>query len=181
MKKAIIIVSSILVVAIAIMYMQFETRNQVLREFGIDNMTTLQMVEALEAKTISVDELNASISGTTLTLSRSGMMYKFAVPNNLFYLSIAPYINQTHPCGIHNLVTCRGELSNQTFDVTITSTTGEIIFSGQKTAQDNGFFGIWLPRGIDVDVTVRYGSLQSIARVSTNADSNTCLTTMQLQ
>ncbi|MFS4491238.1 CueP family metal-binding protein, partial [Dietzia kunjamensis] len=45
---------------------------------------------------------------------------------------------------------------------------------------DNGFLGLWLPRGITATLTIDHDGRTATAPISTGDDDLTCLTTMQL-
>lgn len=148
---------------------------------NLDGKSLSQIVDTLENRLNDPAGFTAGINGERLVMTDTKGSHEILLPNNQFYLSIAPYINQTHPCGIHNLVTCRGELKNQTFLVVVTNTqTNEVILNQNVKTANNGFMGIWLPRGLDVTVTVSQGSLTASTQVGTYSDSDTCLTTLKL-
>ena len=97
-------------------------------------------------------------------------------------MSIAPYIDQTHDCYFHSLTTCTGEIQNSAVHVLATdSASGETLIDEPRTTFDNGFVGLWLPRGRDVTVTIEYEGRSATSDLSTsNEDDATCVTTMQL-
>lgn len=99
------------------------------------------------------------------------------LPKDKFYLSFAPYISQTHPCGTHSLTTCQGELVNQEIHAVITDKEGKEIVNSDLTTMANGFVGVWLPRNIDGTVRVSFDGKVAQTQISTYAGSNTCLTT----
>lgn len=105
-----------------------------------------------------------------------------------FYLSIAPYRDQTHPCAFHSLTTCVGEMRSAEVGLRITdAATGEVIVDRQARTADNGFVGVWLPadRELEVEVTAASadgaGTEVGRATVTTGAGDPTCLTTIRLQ
>src|SRR5699024_6366872 len=103
------------------------------------------------------------------------------MPEDEFYVSIAPYRGQTHECYFHSLTTCRGELANTDVDVTVVeATSGKTILDETLTTYDNGFVGLWLPRGIDATLTVSTGDRIAKQDMSTRIDAPTCLTGLQL-
>lgn len=102
------------------------------------------------------------------------------LPEDLFYLSVAPYKNQTHPCGFHSLTTCTAEFANTDFDVTIVDDAGEVILDEIVTSEDNGFFGLWLPAGIQGEITITHDSGSVTGAFSTHDDAKTCETDLQL-
>lgn len=180
MKK--IIIPLILLVGLGGLITYFFTRNsnKILSEYGLLGLSVTEMVESLEAQTINRDEMVASISATQLTISTDDTVLTYPIPDDLFYLSFAPYLTKTHPCGTHNLVTCRGELKNQTFEVLITDQAGNELVNDTLTSHDNGFVGVWLPRGIQGKITVTYGEWTVTKSIETFDDSNTCLTDLLL-
>lgn len=97
-----------------------------------------------------------------------------------FYLSIAPYVTQTHECYNHNLASCQGELADQEIDVKIVDSEGKELFAGRQQTGPNGFAGFWLPRDIKATVTITADGKTATSEVGTGADDPTCLTTMQL-
>lgn len=58
---------------------------------------------------------------------------------------------------------------------------GDVIIDEDATTHDNGFYGVWLPKGIEATLTVTAEGLSGTAVVSTkNTDDLTCLATLQL-
>jgi len=100
--------------------------------------------------------------------------------DNEFYLSIAPYVDQTHECYYHSLTTCRGELANEDISVRIIDDSGAVLVDEQVTTFDNGFVGFWLPRDIEGTVEVTHDGRTGQRDFSTSEDGATCLTTLQL-
>ena len=97
-----------------------------------------------------------------------------------FFVSIAPYVKETHPCEIHSLTGCQGELVNKEFNVYIQDEDGKVIIDETMTSLENGFIDIWLPREKTYQVRINYGEKTSETTISTFKDDNTCITTMQL-
>ncbi|MFU8786948.1 MAG: CueP family metal-binding protein [Candidatus Izemoplasmataceae bacterium] len=159
----------------------YMSENQVLKRHNLDGLTPMEMVDELERRTIDPNQLIASISADTLTLRFGDTVFQYDIPEEYFYLSVAPYINHTHPCGTHNLTTCRAELANETLYIVIIDENDNVLFDGEATALDNGFIGIWLPRGVQANITVTYNGLSATHDFSTYQTDYTCLTTMQLK
>jgi hypothetical protein len=154
--------------------------NAFLKESGLNGKTITEMVAFLED---SVDEKgidNASINQKQLVLTSGSSKYEYDLPEDQFYLSIAPYLTYNHPCGIHNLITCRGELSNTTIHVKVLDENNQVILDDDYESGSNGFFGIWLPRDQTLTLTVTYGDLEVTKTVTTMDSSNTCLTELKL-
>ncbi|MCG6566167.1 CueP family metal-binding protein [Tessaracoccus sp. ZS01] len=97
-----------------------------------------------------------------------------------FYLSVAPYLTQTHECYNHNLASCQGELAGQEIEVSIVTPEGEQLVDETVTTYDNGFAGFWLPAGIRATITVAHDGKSATQEISTGVEDPTCITTMQL-
>lgn len=184
MKRFIVLMGVILgFIMIGVLVWQSDNskQNTFLKSHNLEGLSIQEIVDYLERKTDEPAGFKASITGTKLTLGDEFSSFDLAVPKGLFYLSFAPYVDQTHPCGNHNLVTCTGELKSTVFQVTITDqTTGLTVYDGNLKSSAKGFIGIWLPRGKTLRITVRYGDLSATSIVTTNYDSDTCLTTLRL-
>ncbi|WP_186378238.1 copper-binding periplasmic metallochaperone CueP [Yersinia rochesterensis] len=152
-----------------------------LAQHGISGKTTEQMIETIDqSKQERPLAYSASVTGTELKLSDGQQQFSFPVGDK-FYLSFAPYINQTHPCFNHSLSGCRGELANTTFDVKITDQAGKVILQDKLTSYQNGFIGVWLPRNIEGTIEVSYQGLKAASPFATQAESQTCMTTLHLE
>lgn len=99
------------------------------------------------------------------------------------YVAIAPYVRRTHPCQVHYLSSCRGELPGRRFAVEVTTLDGKPVYQGEVVTLFNGFFELWLPRGLDLVIRVqgRDGlSGEATGIISTRPDAPTCITTLRL-
>src|SRR5699024_12825287 len=76
-----------------------------------------EMVSELSASNIVE---SASINDQTLIVQDDGDENVYTLPDDEFFVSIAPYISYTHPCEFHSLIGCQGELMNEEMDVKIT-------------------------------------------------------------
>ncbi len=113
--------------------------------------------------------------------TRSGAQTALEIPGGTSYLSIAPYVDQTHKCFYHSLTTCKGELSGAQVHVTITNrNTGAVLVDETTRTFDNGFVGFWLPTGTPATVRVEHDGRSATGEVSTGPDGPTCLTTLKL-
>ncbi|WP_112180554.1 MULTISPECIES: CueP family metal-binding protein [Paraliobacillus] len=122
----------------------------------------------------------ASITSEQLVVTNSDGESTYALPEDDFFVSIAPYIEETHPCAIHSLTGCRGELANQNFDVHIEDTEGNIYLDEVMTSQANGFIDLWLPRDKTYHVTIEQDGKKVESEIATFVSDDTCITTMQL-
>ncbi|GEO90953.1 CueP family metal-binding protein [Kocuria flava] len=95
--------------------------------------------------------------------------------------AIAPYREQTHDCHFHSLTTCLGELPNTEVQLTLTGEDGKVLLDETRQTYDNGFVGIWVPRGIEATLTIEHEGQSGTATVSTtDEDDPSCITTLQL-
>ncbi|WP_330949508.1 CueP family metal-binding protein [Virgibacillus sp. MG-45] len=104
----------------------------------------------------------------------------YDLPKDEFFVSIAPFIEQTHPCTNHSLTGCQGEMVEKDFDVLIEDTDGNVIVDKTVTSQKNGFFDLWLPRDKTYRVVITHDGKQVESEISTFENDGTCITTMQL-
>lgn len=161
------------------------TAPSVLSDHGLTNLDGRQLVERLEA--IPVDErpqgLAASVGATSVVLkdSRTGSEVELPLPKDSFYLSVAPYRTTTHECFAHAPVGCRGEQANREVDVVVKdAVSGETLLQETTRTQDNGFVGLWLPAGRQVELTATIDGRTGSVRTGTGAQDPTCLTTLRL-
>lgn len=154
----------------------------ILGERGWDGLTGTELVEALEALPVAdrPADLIASVTSDAVTLTAEDGTTT-ALELDGFYLSVAPYVSQTHPCTFHSLTTCRGELSTAPMTITVTDArTGAVVAERDGRTEDNGFAGLWLPRDGEYTVSVDGEAGSATATVRTGAEDPTCLTTLQL-
>lgn len=128
--------------------------------------------------------LIASVQPEAVLLSDAeGNEERLPLPEDAFYLSVAPYLEQTHECHFHSLTTCRGELGNEDVTVRVVSDKdGSVVLDQTVRTQENGFAGLWLPANMEAaTLTVEHEGRRASTPVTTGADAPTCLTTLQLQ
>lgn len=126
------------------------------------------------------DEVTASITSHKLIVKDSGKETTFDLPNDEFFVSIAPFIKTTHPCEIHSLTGCQGELVKEDFDVYIQDEDGNVVVDETMTSLENGFIDLWLPRNGNFQVKITHDDKSVESNISTFEGDNTCITTMQL-
>lgn len=156
-----------------------------LQPLGLDGLPVTEVIDRLDALPVNERpaDLIASIRPDALVLTdQAGAEAQLPMPKDRFYLSIAPYVEQTHECHFHSLTTCLGELGNSDVSVTVTdAATGKTVVDEQRTTADNGFLGVWVPRGPEYTVRIERDGAAAETRVNTDsAEAATCLTTMQL-
>lgn len=129
----------------------------------------------------SFEDVSATITGTELIVKDSEENETtYALPEDEFFVSIAPYINQTHPWTFHSLTGCQGELVEKEFDMYIEDEDGNIVLDETVTSLPNGFIDLWLPRDNTYQIKISHDGKTVESELSTFEDDATCITTMQL-
>lgn len=146
---------------------------------AIDAQIIKQMVHdysigKLSAKSASITSSHLIVDGD------KGDSKTYELPKDEFFVSIAPYENQTHPCEIHSLTGCRGEMTEQEFQVTVTDAKGNTVVDQKMTSQANGFIDLWLPRDQTYLIQVSQDGKTAESEISTFDGDQTCITTLQL-
>ena len=156
----------------------------ILTEHELDGLDARTLIERLDMMAVSdrPTDLMASIRPDAIQLSDDeGRQTSVPLPEDEFYVSVAPYVEHTHDCYFHSLTTCHGELQNRVVQVTVTDTaTGVVLLNDMLRTYDNGFLGFWLPRDIHASITIGYEGRSASAPVSTGREDPTCLTTLRL-
>lgn len=137
------------------------------------------VMEAFSSKKRTAKSVSAK-SSELLVVENDGTQRTYPMPKNEFYLSIAPYVGQTHTCYNHNLATCKGELADKSFHVKISDSSGKVIIDKDVTTFQNGFLDLWVPRDEKLKVKVDYEGKSSEEQITTYENDRTCITTMRL-
>ncbi|MFS4487740.1 CueP family metal-binding protein [Dietzia kunjamensis] len=157
---------------------------EVLDRYGLTDMDARGVIERLDTMPVAErpDTLLASVQPTELVLTDTagGSIATLPMPDEQFYLAVAPYEDQTHDCLFHSLTTCLGEMAGEPVDITVTDEAGQRVLDETRTAYDNGFVGLWLPRDLTGTLTVEYDGKSSTVPIATGDDDLTCLTTAHL-
>lgn len=156
---------------------------QWLQKYGLQGKDAKEITNELDKMLVAQRpvDLIASVEPERLVLSDSSNKVALPYPDDEFYLSFAPYENQTHDCYFHSLTTCLGELSATPIQVrVIDNSSGEILVDRSMETFDNGFAGLWLPRNRSATLTVRHGEKTATETISTDAEAATCLTAVHL-
>src|SRR5690625_6138388 len=145
-------------------------------------MDAVQIIDELDRVPLAErsTELIASVLPDRLVLSSETEELAMQLPEDSFYLSIAPYVEQTHECYYHSLTTCVGELSEVDVDVTITDHSSEVLGDEQRATFDNGFVGVWVPTGTSGTIEFSYEDMTGTTEFATDAQAATCITDIQL-
>ncbi|NGP46660.1 hypothetical protein G4V62_17540 [Bacillaceae bacterium SIJ1] len=124
---------------------------------------------------------NASITSEHLIVTEDNEdQTVYTLPEDEFFVSIAPYVNQTHPCTDHSLTGCQGEMVEESFAVYIEDQDGNVVVDEQMKTLANGFIDLWLPRDQTYQVVITHDGKEVASELSTFAGDGTCITTMQL-
>lgn len=124
---------------------------------------------------------NASITSQQLFVTENdGSKTSYDLPKDEFFVSIAPYINVTHPCTDHSLTGCQGELANTEFKLYIEDLDGKVIQDKVISSPSNGFIDLWLPRGKTFQIKIEHNGKTAKSKLSTFEGDQTCITTMKL-
>ncbi|WP_131103842.1 CueP family metal-binding protein [Ornithinimicrobium sufpigmenti] len=154
-------------------------------EHGLDGLEARDVIDRLEATPVSERPpgLIASVQPESVLMTDvEGREERLPLPDDAFYLSVAPYLEQTHECHFHSLTTCRGELGNEDITVRVVSDKdGAVVLDQTVRTQDNGFAGLWLPADMEATLTVEHEGRRASTPITTGADAPTCLTTLQLR
>jgi hypothetical protein len=137
-------------------------------------------VQKLSSRSLTAE--SASISSTQLTVKESdGKTASYSLPKDEFFVSIAPYVNKTHPCATHSLSGCQGEMVEEEFQISVQDTDGNTVMDNETVkSQPNGFIDLWLPRDKTYHVTIEQNGKKAASDISTFEQNDTCVTTMQL-
>lgn len=157
-----------------------------LEHSDVAELDATEVIEDLDTMPVSErpTDLMASVEPRGLVLTDTTAEEQptiLPLPEDRFYLSVAPYENRTHQCYFHSLTTCLGEMSSEEVHVTVTDdATGDTLIDEPRTTYDNGFIGLWLPRDINATLTINYDDKSASAPIATGDQDLTCLTTMKL-
>jgi hypothetical protein len=148
---------------------------------GLDTPAVIERLDTMPVADRPAD-LIASVQPDALVLTDDQEREtQLPMPEDEVYISVAPYREQTHDCYFHSLTTCLGELANTKVQVTLTSEDGDVLLDEVRQTYDNGFVGIWAPRGIEATLTIEHEGQTGSATISTmTEDDATCITTLQL-
>lgn len=160
-----------------------DTAESFLKSQGLAGMDAVEIVEYLDRIPVSARsaELIASVRHDELVLAADGQEVVLDLPEDQTYVSVAPYVDETHDCFHHSLTTCRGELAGQPVQVTFTdAATGETLIEEETTTFSNGFAGFWVPSHTTGTIEVTHQGRTGTTEFSTGEDGATCVTDLRL-
>lgn len=157
---------------------------ELLAAHGLDGLDTRQVIERLDTMAVAdrPSDLLASVEPADLVLRDDrGRESRLPMPDDEVYISVAPFRDQTHECHFHSLTTCLGELVDTEVRLIVTTDYAEVLIDETRRTYDNGFVGIWVPRGVNATLTVESDGLRGSAPLSTTSpDDPTCVTGVRL-
>ncbi|GAA1246266.1 CueP family metal-binding protein [Janibacter melonis] len=155
-----------------------------LSEHDLTGLSTAEAIERLDTMPIAERPagLVASVHPRTVSITGGqGQQVQLPMPEDEVYISIAPYRHTTHECHFHSLTTCVGELRNANVHITLTGGSGETLIDETRRTYDNGFIGLWVPRGIKATLTIEQNGEVGTWEVSTTEDDDpTCITDLKI-
>lgn len=148
----------------------------------VKNLSTTEIKQLVQDYTVgNAEAASASITSSELIVTdENEEVVTYDLPEEEFFVSIAPFINETHPCDIHSLTGCQGELVQEDFNVHIEDSEGNVILDETKQTEANGFIDLWLPRNDTFNVIITQDDREITSEISTFDGDKTCVTTMQL-
>lgn len=154
-----------------------------LAALDLEGATGKEIVDALESTTQQRPlPVGVSVREDHVLVSDGSAEAAVPLPEDEFYVSVAPYVDGTHECYYHSLATCRGELAGEEVSIVITGDDGEVLVDETVTTEANGFTGFWLPRGIEAGtIEVTHDGHEGTVPLATTPGSPTCVTTLQLE
>ncbi len=146
------------------------------------NEATVDVKQLVEDYSLGkIQSQSASITSHQLIVTNSDKsQVTYDLPDEEFFVSIAPYVTGTHTCAIHSLTGCRGEMPDEAFQVHIIDETGNVVLNQSMKSYENGFLDLWLPRNQTYQVTITHDGRTQSSEISTYEGDDTCITTMQL-
>lgn len=177
MKKIVIII----VILVGTLILSSCTTVNDLESVGLAGLTGKEILTKVADGSIKADGYGLSVHEDELLILFENNQVSLPMPKDEFYLSVAPYIDQTHDCYYHSATGCRGELKEQEFFVEFKDIEGNVILSENMTSLSNGFIDLWLPRNIEGTLTITFNNLESSKIISTVDNAPTCETTMKLK
>ena len=176
-----IVVFALLIVLSGCSNSEISKETRLIEDLGFEGLSTEGIITKLGEMSPTTIDISASIYDDVLIVRSDSVELKYEMPEDKFYVAVAPYENTTHTWRIHSATGCRGELVEKIFDVIVKDNYGKEVLNKEVTSLKNGFFEIWLPRELEGTISVNYNGLSSITTISTFDGDLTCLTTMELR
>lgn len=170
----------IALVVLALVTLLAGCSNESLADYGLDGMTGKEILTQLATGDLVPDGYHVSVYDHELVVITENNEFTLPMPDDEFYLSVAPYETVTHGCTFHSATGCRGELKEEVFHVRFELNDGTVVLDQEMTSLGNGFIDLWLPRDVEGTLTITQDDLMASKLISTASGNPTCETTMQL-
>ncbi|MDT8337152.1 MAG: CueP family metal-binding protein [Candidatus Izemoplasmatales bacterium] len=154
------------------------TKKSALQKAGLANLEITELIERLENNEFT-GEVKSSITDQEVRILIEDYEYKFALPEDMLYISFAPFISLTHECYTHSLTGCQGEMVNQEVYVRIYDLDGNVVSEGFENTGEDGFIGLFLDSNEKYKILVSANFLSNEFLVDGNLDQ-TCFTEVEL-
>jgi len=112
---------------------------------------------------------------------KDGKTVVVPLPDDQMIVSVAPYINKTHPCSTHTMSSCEGELKNKLIEVRAVTAEGKTLIHETLRTPPTGFVDLWLPRDQEITISVDFEGKKGTSKVQTYRTSKTCDSTIKLE
>lgn len=178
MKKGLILVSILSIFFLA--GCSSASDDEIIADLGFTGLDAKEILLLVSTGDNDYNDVNISVTDSELRIITEDNTITYNMPENEFYLSVAPYINMTHGCLFHSATGCTGEILEEMFHISLIDNDGNVIIDSNYESLQNGFIDLWLPRDIEGTLTITYGDLSTTKEISTFSGEPTCETTMQL-
>ncbi len=143
---------------------------------GIDAYAAVELANAWKGSDVTSFATSQAVHFTF----PDGTEVTIPMPEDEMFVSVAPYLRQTHPCTTHYMSGCQGELADVAMEVRATLADGTVVLDETVRTGRNGFLDLWLPREEAIMLSVAVDGYGAEGFLTTFADSATCITTVQL-
>lgn len=121
-------------------------------------------------------DLSAVVQPHGVVLTQAGLDIRLQLPDEWFYVAVAPYTEEPVDCFNRSLTAGVGELRNLPLNAHVVETgSGRVLAGRERRTTDSGFVGFWLPRETSGTITLSHGELGGSVDFSTHDDGPTCL------
>lgn len=178
MKYVVIIFSVTALLILGLLGLNEIKRNNLLENSGLKGLEVRDLIERLEENDYT-GEVKSSITDQEVRLIIEDYEYKFSLPEDMLYISFAPYTSLTHECYTHSLTGCQGEMVNEEIYVIIYDEEDNILSEGFYNTGEDGFIGLFLNSNEQYRILVSSNFLASEFMVDGSLDQ-TCFTEVEL-
>ncbi len=177
-KKYLIGLVLISLILVGVIVINNITKKNSLVKAGLANLKITELIERLEDNDFT-GEVKSSITDQEVKILIEDYEYKFDLPEDMLYISFAPYTSLTHECYTHSLTGCQGEMVNKEVYVIIYDEEGNVLSEGFKNTGEDGFIGLFLDSNEIYRISVSANSLSNEFVVEGRLDQ-TCFTEVEL-